>query len=284
VTTSATGPALGLGPEFPRHLRSREPLPFRHRLVDHPALQRAAIVELAGRLPTESVTQEAAVKPLVYADGAPEPTRTAAAADLVRNLDSNEAWLTLLNVEQDAQYRALIDEQLDALAGALHVPPRDWRRRMGFVFASSPGSVTGAHFDIEHSLLLQLQGRRKLGFGDWPDDETRDREISRYWRGSYGKLTTLPVPRQELTVEAGDGVYIPPYRPHWLYNGDAASLSLTITFFTRENEDESLVQACNERLRKLRLHPRPYGRSPALDRFKVAVMRARAAVAGGYEH
>ena len=31
------------------------------------------------------------------------------------------------------------------------------RKRVGFVFVSSPNSVTPVHFDIEHSLLMQVE-------------------------------------------------------------------------------------------------------------------------------
>jgi hypothetical protein len=266
--------SLDWGPRFWAHVKTRKPFAFRHTLVEHPALDQEAIAQLAESLGDESVTCEAAIKPLTYADGAPEPGHARQAADLIRALDENESWLTLLNIEQNPRYQALIDEQLDKGARRYGIDPALLRRRMGFIFASSPRSVTGAHFDIEHSLLLQLRGSRKLNFGNWPDRDARDREISRYWNGSYGKLTIMPTPLSEFAVGAGDGVYIPPYTPHWLFNGDTTSLSLTITFFTRDNEAESLIQAFNERLRKLGLHPKREGESALRDASKVGFMRA----------
>ena len=276
VAESASKRAVSLnwGPEFWDHVKARKPLAFTHTLVQHPALEQESIARLAESLGDESVTCEAAVKPLVYAEGAPEPGRAQQAAEVIRTLDKNESWMTLLNVEQHPRYRALIDEQLDGAAREWGIEPASMRRRMGFIFASSPHSVTGAHFDIEHSLLLQLRGNRTLSFGDWPDQATRDREISRYWNGSYGKLTTMPIPKSDVAIGPGDGVYIPPYTPHWLLNGNATSLSLTITFFTHDNETESMVQAFNERLRKLGLHPQPEGRSAIRDGAKVGFMRA----------
>jgi ribosomal protein L16 Arg81 hydroxylase len=269
--------SLDWGPEFRAHLTARRPLVFRHTLAGHHALDREAIAQLAESLGDASVICEAAVKPLVFAEGAPEPGRAKQAAEVVRRLDENESWMTLLNIEQHPRYRALIDEQLDRAARLHGIDPSSLRRRMGFIFASSPHSVTGAHFDIEHSLLLQLRGNRTLSFGAFADQATREREVSRYWNGSYGKLTTMPIPVSDVAVGPGDGVYIPPYRPHWLLNGDATSLSLTITFFTRENEAESLVQAFNERLRKLGLHPRHEGESPLRDSAKVGFMRTYSA-------
>lgn len=275
--TEAWGRTIALGPGFRNHLVTRQPVAFRHGLLAEPALELDAIAELADSLGPESVTCEDADRPLVFADGAPEPQRVRRPGDVVRALDENGSWLTLLNIEQHPRYRALVDDQLDRLAGQCDLPPRALRRRMGFVFASSPGSVTGAHFDIEHSLLLQLRGNRVLTFGEFADQGSRDREVSRYWNGSYGKLTSLPVRPLDLAIGPGDGVYIPPYRPHWLHNGDRASLSLTITFFTRDNDRESAVQAFNERARKLGMTPHREGESAARDLMKQNVMRAAAA-------
>jgi JmjC domain len=269
---------LDLGSDFPASLAERRPLPFSHRLPGHPALAQDAIARLAEELGDESVICEAAQKPLVFTQGAPDPQHAEQAAEIIRNLDANGSWVTLLNIESRPAYRQLIDELLDDAARCQGVDPRGLRRRMGFIFASSPHSVTGAHFDIEQSLLLQLRGVRKLSFGTWPDEETRDREIRRYWNGSFGKLTSMPNHSFDLTVGPGDGVYIPPYRPHWLRNGDETSLSMTLTFFNRDNETESLVQAFNERLRKLGVQPRRAGESALRDRAKAGAMRAHAAV------
>ena len=54
-----------------------------------------------------------------------------------------------------------------------------------------------------------------------------------------------------LARDTGQGAYIPPYTPHWLANGDSTSLSLTVTFFNRDNADESMVQAFNEKVSRL---------------------------------
>jgi hypothetical protein len=262
-----------LGWGFQRKLAVPEPVAFRHGLPNHPDFSVEAIAQLADALGEESVTREAAERPLVFADGAPEPPKVANAGDVVRSLDENGSWMTLLNIEQHPRYRVLVDGAVNDFADQAGLRRTALRRRMGFVFASSPNSVTGAHFDVEHSLLLQLRGRRVLSFGEFPDDETRDHEIRRYWNGSYGKLTAMPVHTHDVAIGPGDGVFIPPFRPHWLHNGPASSLSVTLTFFTRTSETVTLVQACNERLRALGVSPRREGESAARDRMKAAVMR-----------
>ena len=81
--------------------------------------------------------------------------------DTIRHLDTRRSWLTLLNIEQQPAYRDLMNACLDEVAALVDRRPGDTRRRAGFIFVSSPLSVTPAHFDIEHSLLLQLSGRRR---------------------------------------------------------------------------------------------------------------------------
>jgi hypothetical protein len=269
---------LDAGPEFGRHILDRSPHAFDHSLDRSEALSLESIAELAEALPDESVVTESAVKPLVSAEYVPRFSTPKEAGDRIRNIDASDSWMTLLNVEQVPRYRQLIDDEVDGLARRSGVEPAAWRRRMGFVFVSSPGSVTPAHFDIEHSLCIQLRGERTLSFGDFPDDATRDDEVHRYWTGSFGRMKAMPEQSEAVPLAPGKAVYIPPWTPHWLNNGDAASLSLTITFFDRSNENESVVQAFNEKLRKLRVEPARYGAHPRSDAVKVAIMRANSAV------
>ena len=258
---------------FADHVAQRRPMPFSHGLAEHPLMAVDALAGLAGRLGADSVSVETGSKPVLTSAPAFMTLDAQAIADQLRTLTTNDAWFTLLNVEQDPAYGLLVEQILDGIADRAALPRTVLRRRMGFVFASSPGSVTPAHFDIEHSLLLQVRGRRTLSFGRFRSDEDREREIGRYWNGgTFGRLETMPEPVDEIRLEPGVGAYIPPYTPHWLSNGDEASTSLTVTFFERSNEDESRVQVLNERLRRLGIEPTPYGRRPGRDRAKARVM------------
>jgi mannose-6-phosphate isomerase-like protein (cupin superfamily) len=264
--------------DFAAHVGERTPAPLRHGLAGHGLFTLDALADLAGELGAESVAAEAAVKPLVgsalTAHGLPADTIAAR----IRALATEDAWFTLLNIEQALAYRTLVDEVLDGIASGAGVRPGALRRRMGFVFASSPGSVTPAHFDIEHSLLLQLTGHRRIGMGPFDSPAAREREVRRYWAGSFGRLEAMPEGDREVELAPGTGVYIPPYHPHWVTNGDQTSVSLTVTFFERSNERESRVQVMNERLRRIGLRPRPYGASAPADLVKHAAARAIATV------
>ncbi|MGN6250787.1 MAG: JmjC domain-containing protein [Marmoricola sp.] len=275
--TVLPGPAVDRS--FALAVAERAPTPYHHDLTDHPLLGTESIAGLAERLGTESVSSQAAVKPLLETDPAFLTLATETIADSIRNLAVTDSWFTLLNIEQDPPYHALVDEILDGLADRSGLRRTDLRRRMGFVFASSPGSITPAHFDVEHSLLMQLSGHRTLSFGAFPSAGEREREIHRMWtQASFGRMESMPVPTTEVELGPGVGAYIPPYTPHWITNGDLPSLSLTVTFYERSNEDESAVQVLNERLRGWGVRPRAYGERPGRDRLKASAMRGYAAL------
>src|SRR3954453_14064381 len=181
-------------------LRERRPTPFSHGLSGDARLSLDSIARLGDELGADSISAEKAQKPLVSADaGAGTVLEVVAVSDQIRALAANDSWFTLLNIEQSEPYRALVDQALEGMAAGAGLDPRTMKRRMGFVFASSPGSVTAAHFDIEHSFLLQLEGHRRLGFGRFASKEDREREVHRYWNGSFGRIDTLP--EQTLEVE-----------------------------------------------------------------------------------
>jgi hypothetical protein len=283
-TPAGLAPGQPFVRDFATHVGRRIPVALQHDLSGHPAFTLDALADLATHLGSASVSVDTAVKPLV---GTAVPTHALGAAtiaDRIRGLGTGDSWFTLLNIEQQPAYATLVDAVLDGIADGGGTDRSALRRRMGFVFASSPGSVTPAHIDIEHSLLLQLSGHRRIALGTFESAEAREREVRRYWGGSFGRLASMPVPGAEFDLEPGTGVYIPPYRPHWIRNGPETSVSLTVTFFERSNEDESIVQALNERLRRLGIEPRPYGTSPARDRLKVAVVRAARALRSDSEH
>jgi hypothetical protein len=266
-------PALGqlpFGGAFPER-----PAEFAHHLPEDSRLTIEAVADLADRLPRTSVIYDTAAQPLLVPQGGPPRGALARPGDVIRNLDSANAWLTLLNIEADPAYADLMNSTLDTLEAGFS--PRDkMRNRVGFIFLSSPNSVTPAHFDIEHSLLMQVSGAKTVHFGHFETEATRWHEVERYWDGSHGRIESLPPELASYSLTPGRGVYIPPIAPHWVHNGPAISLSVTLTYFTAASERENLIEAFNARLRQLHMKPRHPGQSAPSDLAKVAVMRTKA--------
>jgi hypothetical protein len=286
AAATATGSSyLQIDSSFARANRSLEAVAFSHRLVGNPLFALAAIADLADSLPKDSVVSDKADQSLVSPDGPPRGSEDRP-GDTIRHLDTRRSWLTLLNIEQQPAYRDLMNECLDEVAALVDRRPGDTRRRAGFIFVSSPLSVTPAHFDIEHSLLLQLSGQKTVTVGRFASEAIRLRERERYWDGALGRVESMPdtVMAHELTP--GRGVYLPPICPHWVHNGDQISISMTLTYFTSDSERDQQVEAFNAKLRRLRLHPVPPGRSQLRDGCKATAMRvwgARRRLLGGRE-
>ena len=254
----------------------RQPAEFSHELHNDPRLTLAAVADLADRLPRTSVIHDTSAQPLLVPQGGPARGVLSRPGDVIRNLDEAKSWLTLLNIEEDPDYADLMNSTLDKLEPGMVGLQGKMRNRVGFVFVSSPNSVTPAHFDIEHSLLMQVSGSKLVSFGHFARDEDRRHEVDRYWDGSHGRIENLPPELASYQLSPGRGVYIPPVEPHWVHNGPAISLSVTLTYFTTATERENMIEAFNAKLRRLHVAPRPPGHSGTVDKFKVAAMRARA--------
>jgi hypothetical protein len=244
----------------------REPLGVHHSLVEEPLLALEAIAQVADALPPGSVERHAADLPMVMPGGAPElPGRP---SDTVREIETNGCWMVLWYLEQSAPYADLLRRCLDGVAP--HVPEDQgaMRRREEFLFLSAPGAVTPVHFDPEHNFLLQIKGTKDMNVCRFPNGDVEQRELTRYYSGGHRNLEAVPSEGTTFRLQPGDGVYVPSFMPHWVKNGDRASISLSITFRTALSERAEQVHAVNARLRRLRLAPSPPGRSPTVDRAK----------------
>jgi hypothetical protein len=277
MATVASGQALpGLSELAAGGAYPEQPAEFTHNLHTDGRLTLEAVAALADRLPRQSVICDAATQSLLVPQGGPPRGALSRPGDVIRDIQDASAWLTLLNIEDDPAYAELMNRTLDELEPGMAARQGRMRNRVGFIFVSSPNSVTPAHFDIEHSLLMQVSGAKTVSFGRWESEQARRYEVERYWNGSHGRIEALPPELVSYQVSPGRGVYIPPIAPHWVHNGPAITLSVTLTYFTAATERENLIEAFNARLRLLRLKPRVPGQAPAIDAAKVAVMRARA--------
>jgi mannose-6-phosphate isomerase-like protein (cupin superfamily) len=248
---------------------------FAHDLHLDDRLTLPAVADLADRLPRASVIADTAAQPLLVPQGGPPKGALERPGDVIRDLENANAWLTLLNVEDDPGMAELMNTYLDQLESGMTAREGKrvkMRKRVAFVFVSSPNSVTPVHFDIEHSLLMQVSGSKTVSIGRFESEAIRRHEIDRYWDGSHGRIETLQPEEVAYTVTPGRAVYIPPGTPHWVQNGPAISLSVTLTYFTAATVRETRVENFNALLRRRHMKPREPGRSAAIDTAKVCAM------------
>jgi Cupin superfamily protein len=253
---------------------------FTHDLHRDDRLTLASVADLADRLPRRSVIADTAAQPLLVPQGGPPLGALERPGDVIRDLHNANAWLTLLHVEADPGMAEIMNIHLDQLESGMIAKQGNrrgkMRKRVAFVFVSSPNSVTPVHFDIEHSLLMQVSGCKTVSIGRWESDAARRHEIDRYWDCSHGRIEDLPPEAVAYTMTPGRAVYIPPNTPHWVHNGPDISLSVTLTYFTAATVRENRIEDFNSHLRRRHMKPREPGHSTLIDTAKVCAMGALA--------
>jgi cupin superfamily protein len=251
----------------------REPFAVNHALVDHPLLALERIAQLADSLQESQVESNSGEIPEVVPDGAVEPVELAP-GEVVRGIESNGYWIVLKQIESDPDYRQLLEQSLEAIIPQVAHTEGGAVRKEAYIFISAPNSVTPSHIDDEHNLLLQIRGSKDMVVGDFPDRETRESEIERYYGGGHRNLPDLPTDATTFHMEPGDGIYVPIHAPHMVKNGPAVSISFSITFYTKKSEQIRGIYSMNARLRRLRLNPRRPGDHPISDRAKATAWEA----------
>lgn len=229
-----------------------------HRLPDHALLSLAALATLGESLPAGQVEYNPGDVPIgIRAEDVPSNGLTI--GQTIRTIDSNRSWAVLKNIESVPDYRALLMRLLGELepvvvprTGAMLTP-------QGFIFISSPGSITPFHFDPEHNILLQLRGAKVMNV--WPAGDERFAhrvEHERYHSGGHRNLPWDDAYRGDalqVPLGPGDAVLMPVMAPHFVTNGDAPSISLSITWRSEWSYRESEAHAANAALRRMGLDP-----------------------------
>ena len=239
-------------------LYPREAGLLQHRLPDHPLLSLEALAVLGEGLPAAQVEYNPGDLPVGIA---PEdvPSNGLSIGETIRTIDENRSWAVLKNIETEAPYRDLLmgllgelDPVVEPRTGAMLTP-------QGFIFISSPGSITPFHFDPEHNILLQLRGSKVMNV--WPAGDERFAhrvEHERYHTGGHRNLPWrdgFDGGQQRVPLAPGDAVLMPVMAPHFVANGDAPSISLSITWRSEWSYRESEAHAANAALRRMGLDP-----------------------------
>ncbi|MBJ7502180.1 MAG: cupin-like domain-containing protein [Sphingopyxis sp.] len=229
-----------------------------HHLPDHPLLSLEALAKLGESLPASEVEYNPGDIPIGIR---PEdvPSNGLSIGETIRTIDSNGSWAVLKNIENVPAYRTLLMDLLGELE--LVVVPRTGAMLtpQGFIFISSPGSITPYHFDPEHNILLQLRGDKVMNV--WPAGDERfahRREHERYHTGGHRNLPwedTYKEDAQQVPLGPGDAVLMPVMAPHFVANGNAPSVSLSITWRSEWSYRESEAHAANATLRRVGLDP-----------------------------
>ena len=226
---------------------------LRHGLAAHPLFSRAALAELADRMPPASVEYNAGNLPLGIR---PEdtPANGLSLGETVRGIDDNGSWVVLKNVEADAAYGGVLDWALADLEPMVARVTGPMLHREAFIFLSSPGSVTPFHMDPEHNILLQIEGEKEMTVFPASDPQLVPAEQSEgFHAGAHRNLRwddTFLTKGTPIRLLAGDAVHVPVKAPHFVRNGPQVSISFSITWRSRRSIAEGELHSLNAALRR----------------------------------
>jgi len=266
-----TNPLLEIDEARFREGFNRQAFFIRHRLVGHPLFELPRLIELSQQLPADFVEYNAGRIP-VNQDPTHTPKTGLGIEETIRRIEECDSWMVLKYVEADAEYKRLVDDCLDEIGRLAEPMEPGMTQREGFVFISSPGSVTPYHMDPEYNFLLQIRGSKTLSVWS-PSDRAvlSELELEQYLSGGHRNLVykdEYQRAARECALAPGMGLHVPVTAPHWVKNGDAVSISFSITFRTPTSERRNSVYATNAWLRRRGLRPRPFGESSWRDELK----------------
>ena len=251
-----------------------------HALTDHPLLQIGALIELGKRQQERKLVRThtaAATAGTSFADAPLLHPNEKDAAVTLAEIEKAGAWMSLLNVQADPLYRKLIDDILGEVKPVVSRRDPGMCYRAGWIFVSSPNTVTPFHMDHEHNFILQIRGRKRLYTWD-PFDRVvvseRAQELfhDRHSRELVTWSEEWRARARVFELEPGLGGYMPSTTPHMVENGDGPSITISFTYYTDSTRQRELLYRGNAGLRRLGLDPQPVGASPGRDRVKRAVL------------
>ncbi len=241
-----------------QHL-DREPFKARHKLGDHPALSIANLQKVLPNLPSDQV---------FFSSGALQKTDNFDRAHLdkknrfsleeaLSNLLQSNAYIMVRSPEVDPSFRDIfnslrsdVEQVMKAQGLGTHaIEP------MLYLFIASPKSITPFHIDRYSTLLLQLQGTKKVFLYPAWDERFCSAETL---EGFVSRAGVRPVYSEEMGSHAqcfdfgpGEVLHIPFVAPHHVENGaHSVSISLSIIFNTRESNIKTKALMMNHLLRK----------------------------------
>ncbi len=253
------------------------PVKLGHTLVDHPLLSLDAIVALAGRLSPDHVEYNSGDLPIgIDVDDIPTPLISA--AETIRDIEVNGAWMVLKQIEQDPEYRDLLHSTLESVRAAVEPRTGPMLNLQGFIFVSASNAITPFHFDPEHNILLQIRGTKVFTIFEQINElivaaEAHERfhlgEQHRNlpWNDSFASSGN------PIMLAPGDGLHVPVKAPHFVRVIQGPAISLSVTWRSRWSYREADARAFNRLLRKAGSSPSSPDRWPSQNHVKSLAYR-----------
>lgn len=256
-----------------------KPFKITHSLQDSPLFSFDSLVELAQEMTNRRLNVYYDAGPVAINDKWGDiPIPKLPMVEVLKNISQLDAWIVMKQVEHFPEYKTVLDqftEFVHAIAGPTN--SRYLTNPEMLIIVTSPRRLTSFHFDAEPNFLIQVSGDKNVWICD-PFDRsiTTEEEIERYY-AIHNNAGTYKAHAEDkawqFKLHPGDGVHIPTHGAHWVRNGEAVSISLSLNFeFPRWMYRD--VYRANYYLRRCGIDPQPPGRSKLRDRTKYYAISA----------
>ena len=271
---------VAIDPAVARDKFLSEAFMLKHGLADHPLFALPRLVELAKSSPRDRIEYNSG-KVAVGVKPEEVPKIDRPAEDVIRSIETANAWMVIKNVEHDPDYRGLLTAFVEEANLAAGRKASDYSDLQGFIFVSSANATTPFHIDAEENILIQIHGDKFVHTFDNADRaliSEEDMEISpskhrnqKYEDWYEGRATVHK-------LKPGDAVHMPYMIPHWVMTGSSYSISMAMTWKTPDVLRLNKIRLMNGTLRRFGLPQKPPGERPAMDAMKVFAHDAMRAV------
>jgi hypothetical protein len=248
---------------------------FRHNLQGHPLFKIERLADLSACVFEYPDYQ----RYFAFSERSlPKPELKRLLRESILDIGNNGRWLALHHIDKVVPECGQLLDQLFADIESLVGQPI--RSRMTWsmmsIFMNAPALSVPYHFDHESNFLLQIQGEKEVRLYPPALQTLTIEEIEDFYRHNpiAGRFRDdLTDKGTAFTLTPGTAVHHPPLAAHKIQNGNAVSVSMSISYTMRDMEDRACVHQANYCLRKLGLKPRPIGDSAFWDAAKVKLMR-----------
>ena len=258
----------------------KEAFVLKHSLAGNPLFTLSRLVELAKNLPRDHIEFNSG-KVAVGVKPEDVPKIDMAPEDVIRSIETANAWMVIKRVEVDPDYRAVLETFVREANIAAGRPENEFSEVEGFIFVSSAKATTPFHIDAEENILIQLHGDKSVRTFDNGDrtlvtEETMEIAPSTHRNKPYEDWYESRATLHHL--KPGDALHMPYMMPHWVSTGESYSISMAMTWKTPEVLRLNKIRWMNGTLRRFGLPQRPPGVSPSLDAAKVVTHDAVRAI------
>ena len=255
---------------------NRTPFKIGHNLTDHELFSLDSLISLSQELPADRVEYNAGDVPVTQ-DPDKTPQNGLSISETIERIENCKSWMVLKNVEKHPEYKALLEKCLAEVQPFAELASKGMTHKQGFIFISSPGSMTPFHIDPENNFLLQVRGTKEVWMFDQNDREViSEKQIEEFFAGAHRNMEFNESYRsrgQKYDLLPGEGLHFPVVAPHYVQNGPEVSISFSITFQTEDSADRQSLHRLNRQLRKTGMTPSQVGQNPTGDARKLSFLR-----------